>query len=605
MPLIDDTAVQVTRKVTVVDSTAPIITLLGEAEVTMEFGDDYADAGAKANDAVDGDLSQKIEFVNPLNTNRTGTYTLTFNVSDTAGNDAEEVVRKVTVQDTTAPVLTLDGDSVVIINVRQPYEDPGFTSTDLRDGDITEEVVVDASAIDILTLGEYEVSYTSTDAAGNQAIAKRTVIVSDLTPPSITLLGEAEINLAFKAVYVDEGATALDNIDGDLTHSIEVNNPVSSVVPGEYLISYSVTDNANNTSTVTRKVNVAKPKVVWVIDPIRLNQDLAYIEWLTNKGYDVTTPDPRQQTNRMTNAKDSLNASDLILVSQNVDSDNYINTRTGWDDLTTPVILMDGSLARRDRWRWTNARRSLVGGVDLKVKDASDVAFEDTGLQAEEVFTYFNGEGPWLPESNTAGNGKVLAVQNNDNSYITIARWEPGTRYHNDGGWFAGAGTPKGKRIFFGNPRTGNVQDLTENGLKVLENIIESLILEKDLDPPTITIKGNNPFTIMQNGTYTDAGVDLVDNRDPNPKLFISSSNPIYTGIKPGLLKGTLANPMDKTTPNPGNLGIEGLGPEDSEKKLNQGGSAWADNTTIVYSGQIYDADGRMSFTKILTIKFG
>ena len=124
-------AVQVTRKVTVVDSTAPIITLLGDAEVTMEFGDDYADAGAKANDAVDGDLSERIEFVNPLNTNRTGTYTLTFNVTDTAGNDAEEVVRKVTVQDTTAPAITLDGDSVVIINVRQPYEDPGFTSTDL------------------------------------------------------------------------------------------------------------------------------------------------------------------------------------------------------------------------------------------------------------------------------------------------------------------------------------------------------------------------------------------------------------------------------------------------------------------------------------------
>ena len=116
-------------------------------------------------------------------------------------------------------------------------------------------------------MGDYEVTYTSTDAAGNQATAKRTVIVSDLTPPAITLIGEDVISLDFKQVYIDEGANALDNIDGDLTHSIVVDNPVSSVVPGEYTITYTVTDNADNTATATRTVSVAKPKVVWVIDP--------------------------------------------------------------------------------------------------------------------------------------------------------------------------------------------------------------------------------------------------------------------------------------------------------------------------------------------------
>ena len=154
---------------------------MGDAE-TLEYGDEYTDAGATATDTVDGDLSDRIEFVNPLNNERTGTYTLTYNVTDTAGNDAEELVRKVTVEDTTAPVITLLGDPVVIINVREPFDDPGFTAIDLRDGDITEDVEVDASAIDILTLGDYEVTYTSTDAAGNQATAKRTVIVSDPTP---------------------------------------------------------------------------------------------------------------------------------------------------------------------------------------------------------------------------------------------------------------------------------------------------------------------------------------------------------------------------------------------------------------------------------------
>ena len=153
-----------------------------------------------------------------------------------------------------------------------------------------------------------------------------------------------------------------------------------------------------------------------------------------------------------------------------------------------------------------------------------------------------------------------------------------------------------GKRVFFANPPTGNVQDLSDKGIIVFENLINDLILEKDTSAPTITIKGNNPLTVMQNGQYSDAGVEVVDNRDPKPKLSISSSNPIYTGISTGLRKGTLRNRMDKTTPNPGNLGIEALGTGDSEKGLNEGGSAWADNTTIVYTGQIYDEDGRMSF---------
>ena len=264
---------------------------------------------------------------------------------------------------------------------------------------------------------------------------------------------------------------------------------------------------------------------------------------------------------------------------------------------------MDGSLARRDRWRWTNARRSRVAGVTLKVKDATDVAFEGTGLANEESFTYFNGQGPWVPESDTAGNGKVLAVQDGEEEYITIARWEPGTRYHSDGGWFNGAGTPMGKRVFFANPPTGNVQDLSDKGIIVFENLIKDLILEKDTSAPTITIKGNNPFTVMQNGQYSDAGVEVVDNRDPKPKLSISSSNPIYTGISTGLRKGTLRNRMDKTTPNPGNLGIEALGPGDSEKGLNEGGSAGRQPSST--PGKSMTKTGVCPSTKTLMTKHG
>ncbi|MFP6854621.1 MAG: LamG-like jellyroll fold domain-containing protein, partial [Opitutales bacterium] len=60
----------------------------------------------------------------------------------------------------------------------------------------------------------------------------------------------------------------------------------------------------------------------------------------------------------------------------------------------------------------------------------------------------------------------------------------------------------------------------------------------------------------------------------------------------PGLLGGTLSGDMDVTSPNPGNLGIDALGPSASESN----GAPWAGNTTIIYTGQIFLDDGNARF---------
>ena len=45
----------------------------------------------------------------PVNSNTLGAYTVTYNVSDAAGNAATEVTRTVNVTDQTAPVITFNG----------------------------------------------------------------------------------------------------------------------------------------------------------------------------------------------------------------------------------------------------------------------------------------------------------------------------------------------------------------------------------------------------------------------------------------------------------------------------------------------------------------
>ena len=91
------------------DTEAPVITLNGSANITLELQQAYNELGATATDNVDGDLTSSIVTSGSVNTNVAGTYTITYSVSDAAGN-SDSATRTVTVNpDTTAPVISLVG----------------------------------------------------------------------------------------------------------------------------------------------------------------------------------------------------------------------------------------------------------------------------------------------------------------------------------------------------------------------------------------------------------------------------------------------------------------------------------------------------------------
>ncbi|MDO8522889.1 MAG: DUF5011 domain-containing protein, partial [bacterium] len=77
------------------DAVAPVITLLGIDPVTIAYGEIYTDAGATALDDVDGDVTSNITAVIPVNTGVVADYTVSFNVSDSAGNAATQKTRTV------------------------------------------------------------------------------------------------------------------------------------------------------------------------------------------------------------------------------------------------------------------------------------------------------------------------------------------------------------------------------------------------------------------------------------------------------------------------------------------------------------------------------
>ena len=61
--------------------------------------------------------------------------------------------------------------------------------------------------------------------------------------------------------WTDPGATATDDIDGDLTSSIAVSGDVNSSVSGTYSITYSVADSSGNTASLVRTVIVNAPTI--------------------------------------------------------------------------------------------------------------------------------------------------------------------------------------------------------------------------------------------------------------------------------------------------------------------------------------------------------
>ena len=246
-----------------------MITLTG-SDVSQEVGGSYTDAGATALDNIDGDITSNIATVNPVDPSTVGVYTVTYNVSDAAGNPAVEVTRTVTIIDTTLPVLTVLGDNPATIEMGDSYTDAGATS----DGG---EEVTTIGTVTTTTVGEYTLTYTATDAVGNIGTATRTVNVVDTTAPIITVIGENPTYIEKEAIYTDAGATS-DGIE-EVSSSVLVNTNIV----GSYTVNYSATDTSGNTGTATRTVFVedTTPPIISGLDAYQVSENISNLNIAT------------------------------------------------------------------------------------------------------------------------------------------------------------------------------------------------------------------------------------------------------------------------------------------------------------------------------------
>lgn len=142
------------------------------------------------------------------------------------------------------PKFELKNGENITLKYGQKYKEPGYKVT--RFGkDYTKKVKV-KNKINKNKLGTYEVIY-EVKIAGINFKQIRKVKISDNEKPKITLKGDKKVSICPHAEYKEEGYSATDNYDGDLTKKVKITKK-------DNIITYLVKDTAGNTTKVKRTI---------------------------------------------------------------------------------------------------------------------------------------------------------------------------------------------------------------------------------------------------------------------------------------------------------------------------------------------------------------
>ncbi len=226
--------------------TIPTLTLRGDSEIILNYKKNYKEAGYKAS-YLNHDITGYVKVKGEVNPKKLGKYKITYTIK--RGLFTTEAVRTVIVSDKMKPKISLKGSKDFYICPNQKYEEPGYSAFDNYDKDITENVKTKTYNNKII--------YYVRDKSHNFAKAERKITYGDKTKPKINLKGGNIIYAFVGEEFKDPSFTATDNCDKDLTAKVTTSGEVDTTKPGNYELTYKVSDEAGNTTIVKRTVIVA------------------------------------------------------------------------------------------------------------------------------------------------------------------------------------------------------------------------------------------------------------------------------------------------------------------------------------------------------------
>ncbi|MDQ5970917.1 MAG: hypothetical protein QG603_694, partial [Patescibacteria group bacterium] len=191
----------------------------------------------------------------------------------------------------------------------------------------------------------------------------------DIVPPVISLVGEASLVLNVGDAYVEAGATASDDVDGDLTANIVISGTVDTAVAGEYIINYTVSDSAGNSAVaVSRQV---------IVDSVALAPQETFIirhdDTILWQGAVSLPSSGTVVINDASGLAHSINSQSVLAVLYSIDqsSDAFAITNLQYYDsfgsFYLKCILPAGGVELCDNWQYAVANSTSMQSIDANI----------------------------------------------------------------------------------------------------------------------------------------------------------------------------------------------------------------------------------------------
>ena len=475
-------ATAVTRTVTVEDTTAPVITVTSGTD-TVERLSSWTDAGATS------DTGETVTASGTVDTTTVGDYTITYNVTDSSGNAATAVTRTVTVEDTTAPVITVTSGTDTVERLSS-WTDAGATSD-------TGETVTASGTVDTTTVGDYTITYNVTDSSGNAATAvTRTVTVEDTTAPVITVTSGTD-TVERLSSWTDAGATS------DTGETVTASGTVDTTTVGDYTITYNVTDSSGNAATAVTRTVTVEDTTAPVITVTSGTDTVERLSSWTDAGATSDTG----ETVTASGTVDTTTVGDYTITYNVTDSSGNAATavtRTVTvEDTTAPVITVTSGTDTVERLSsWTDAGATSDTGETVTASGTVDTTTvgdytitynvtDSSGNAATAVTRTVTVEDTTAP---------VITVTSGTDTVERLSSWTD-----------AGATSDTGETV----TASGTVDTTTVGDYTITYNVTDSsgnaatavtrTVTVEDTTAPVITVTSGTD-TVERLSSWTDAG---------------------------------------------------------------------------------------------------
>ncbi|MFQ6604316.1 MAG: immunoglobulin-like domain-containing protein, partial [Fidelibacterota bacterium] len=241
------------------DVTAPVITVDGNNPLVMFRVPTYTDPGATATD--DCDLNPSLTVNSTVDPTALGSYAVTYTATDAAGNSSTA----------TRVVQVVNRDPIAVAGNAQTFDCVLTTADVSLDGSGSSDpdndqlsyswseggtaLATGAMAQVSLGVGVHTLTLTVDDGFGGTASADVVITVNgDVEPPVLTLVGDNPMQTICHYGYTDPGVDVVDVCDA--APAVTVSSTVDTLALGTYEVTYTATDAAGNSASVTRTVEV-------------------------------------------------------------------------------------------------------------------------------------------------------------------------------------------------------------------------------------------------------------------------------------------------------------------------------------------------------------